>query len=260
MTYQMDHEARKERERLRAIEAWVDPNTIGYLKTIGVGTGWNCLELGAGGGSIAEWLCRRVGETGHVVATDLQTKFIEEINEPNLEVRKHDLRSDELEVSSFDLVHARALLEHLPEREQLMKKLVTTLKPGGWLLIESGDYLSLMAAEGDPDNLFDRAWPRFFDVLISNGMDPYYGRRLGAVLRENGLANVRLEGRVAEWGGSRPLTGIWLLMFQQFRNKVVDDGVLSAKDADEFIDLLEKPSFCAITPTVYSGWGQKPKS
>ena len=86
MTYQMDHEALKERERLRDIEAVLDPITINYLETIGVSIGWNCLELGAGGGSIAKRLSRRVGESGHVVATDLQTKFIEAIAEPNFEV------------------------------------------------------------------------------------------------------------------------------------------------------------------------------
>jgi hypothetical protein len=42
-----------------------------------------------GGGSIAEWLCRQVGGSGHVVATDLEPRFLEAINLSNLEVWRH---------------------------------------------------------------------------------------------------------------------------------------------------------------------------
>jgi hypothetical protein len=43
-----------------------------------VGPGWRCLEVGSGGGSIAAWLCDRVGPDGSVLATDLD---IEELLE-----------------------------------------------------------------------------------------------------------------------------------------------------------------------------------
>src|SRR5947209_18822430 len=103
MAYLFTHEDEAERERLAAIEAGLDPFTIECLEKIGVADGWHCLEVGAGAGSIAEWLCRRVGSSGRVVATDLQTKFLEAIDAPNLEARKHDIRNDELESGAFDL-------------------------------------------------------------------------------------------------------------------------------------------------------------
>jgi hypothetical protein len=46
------------------------------FESFGVGAGWRCLEVGASGGSIAEWLCGKVGPHGRVVATDLQTMSI----------------------------------------------------------------------------------------------------------------------------------------------------------------------------------------
>ena len=70
MPYVFTHEDKKERERLAAIEAIADPFTIECLEKIGVGEGWRCLEIGAGGGSIAEWLCGRVGPSGRVAGSE----------------------------------------------------------------------------------------------------------------------------------------------------------------------------------------------
>lgn len=107
MQYEFDQEWAEERERLAFREAVLDPGTIRHLEVLAVADGWRCLEVGAGGGSIAEWLCQRVGQAGGVVATDLKTKFLEAIGEPNLEVRRHNIATDELEEASFDLVHTR---------------------------------------------------------------------------------------------------------------------------------------------------------
>src|SRR5271156_5978343 len=73
-----------------------DPGTIRHLIEIGVSSGWHCLEIGAGGGSIATWLCDRVGSNGHVLATDIDTRFLETLNRSNLEVSRHDIESDPL--------------------------------------------------------------------------------------------------------------------------------------------------------------------
>src|SRR5262249_59261251 len=115
MPYLFDHVVKTERERLAAIEAAANPLTIECLEKIGVCEGWRCLEVGAGAGSIAEWLCHRVGPNGRVVATDLQTKFLETIDAHNLEIRQHDITTDELEADAFDLVSARKVLEHLAD-------------------------------------------------------------------------------------------------------------------------------------------------
>jgi len=45
---------------LAGIEATWDPGTRELLDSLGVGSGWSCLEAGAGAGSIAAWLAERV--------------------------------------------------------------------------------------------------------------------------------------------------------------------------------------------------------
>jgi len=82
-----------------AFERERDTGTIRYFEEIGVSSGWRCLEVGGGGGTIAEWLCQRVGTAGHVVATDLDTRLLEAILSPNIEVRRHDIVNDELEIN-----------------------------------------------------------------------------------------------------------------------------------------------------------------
>jgi hypothetical protein len=64
-------------ERLRTLEALFDPGTFANLEALGPATGWRCLEIGAGGGSVARRLCARAGPTGSVLATDLDPRFLE---------------------------------------------------------------------------------------------------------------------------------------------------------------------------------------
>jgi ubiquinone/menaquinone biosynthesis C-methylase UbiE len=77
--------------------------------------------VGGGGGSITEWLCQQVGPRGQVVATDINTRFLEALDYPNLEVRHHDILADELEPAAFDLVHVRFVLMHLAEPRRVVR-------------------------------------------------------------------------------------------------------------------------------------------
>jgi hypothetical protein len=61
------------------------------------------LEIGGGGGSIAEWLCRQVGSSGHVVATEIEPRFLEAIKESNLDVWRHDIIQEPLPEQRFTL-------------------------------------------------------------------------------------------------------------------------------------------------------------
>ena len=116
---------------------------------IGVSRGCSCLEVGAGGGSLVEWL---IGRGATVMAIDIDTRFIEPLASDVVEVRRVDLRTDELPQARFDLVHARLVLEHLTERRQILDRLAAALRPGGWLVIEDYDW-TCFGFEGD-----DRAW------------------------------------------------------------------------------------------------------
>src|SRR5947209_20607796 len=114
--YLLENAWEQQRQRLAGLEAWFDPGTRRHIERLGERNGWHCLEVGAGGGSIAAWLCQQVGPHGHVVATDLDTRFLEALDVPNLDVRRHNILTDDLPARVFDLVHTRFLVEHLADR------------------------------------------------------------------------------------------------------------------------------------------------
>ena len=94
--YTYDHAWTEERIRLAGLEAALDPGTREHLARLGVGSGRRCLEVGAGGGAVAFWLAERVAPGGTVVATDLETDFLEAeaARHPGPEVLRHDITAE----------------------------------------------------------------------------------------------------------------------------------------------------------------------
>ena len=120
-----------ERERLALWEHIEDARSQRHLAALGIQKGWRCLEVGAGHGSIARWLAEQVGPQGRVVATDLNPRFLTEIELPNVEVRQHDIRTDPLEPGLYDLAHCRAVLIHTPDPQRVVQHMVEALRLGG---------------------------------------------------------------------------------------------------------------------------------
>src|SRR5215467_10364022 len=114
-TYVFDQAWQKERDRLTALESLFDGSSRRLLADLGVGAGWRCLEVGCGAGSVARWLADRVGGSGHVLATDLDTRFLDGHGRANLDVRTHNIVTDPLAEASFDVIHARAVVEHVAD-------------------------------------------------------------------------------------------------------------------------------------------------
>jgi trans-aconitate methyltransferase len=129
-TYAFENAQALQPERLRLLAALLDDGTFRLLERLGVQPGWRCLEVGGGGGSVAAWLCDRTAPTGSVLATDLDTTVLRELERPNLEVRVHDVLRDELPEREFDLVHARLLLAWLADPERGLRRMLAPLRPG----------------------------------------------------------------------------------------------------------------------------------
>lgn len=264
--YVFDNAWEQERERLAGIESMYDPGTIRHLESIGVAEGWRCLEVGGGGGSIASWLCDRVGDRGSVLATDVDTRFLDALSKPNLEVRKHNIVADDLPSAAFDLAHTRLLLEHLPDRDQALKRIVSALRPGGWLLIEDFDVSRLLAK---PPGMFRypsvsarrgvKVIRSLVSVMHSAGADLTYGADLPGKLMEQGLVDIGAEMRSGlVWGGSRgTLMPAWTL--EQLRARLVESG-LSAKDVDREIATYGDPNTASFSAPMVSAWGRRPEA
>jgi len=98
--------------RFGALESIFDATTTRHMAACGVAPGWTCLEIGGGGGSIVKWLASRVGPSGRVVATDLNTRCLEGLGLSNVAVLRHDIASEPVPEDTFDLL-ARARADPL---------------------------------------------------------------------------------------------------------------------------------------------------
>src|SRR5438552_635680 len=129
--YLLDNVAPETGGRFAGLEACYDESTFGYLSALGLGEGWRCWEVGAGGGSVVRWMAAQVGESGSVLGTDLNLDWIDVEMPRQVELSRHDVTSDEILHSAYDLIHARLVLIHLPQRDQVIERLVAALAPGG---------------------------------------------------------------------------------------------------------------------------------
>jgi len=152
--YVWRHDLRGESDRLRLMSDLLDPSSRFHLLQTGVSTGWHCLEIGAGDGSLSQWLAQRVGPAGHVIASDIRTDLMERIAGGNLEVRKFDVVRDDPPDAPYDLIAIRALLHHLPERRAVVGKMARWLKPDGWLFIQDPDFYPTWTVEPPSKKIF----------------------------------------------------------------------------------------------------------
>ena len=251
--YVIDHGWGAEGERLALSDAWLDPTSIGRLEALGVAEGWRCLEAGAGSGSIARWLGRRVGPSGHVVAADIDTRFLDRRNEPNVEVLRHDLRSEDFPPDSFDLVHTRFVLEHLPDRVGVMKRAIDWLRPGGWVLFEEPDCYAAMVSP-------NRIWARHMAAYRAGCacVDLECGRALASEVRNLGLLDLGCDIHVSVVQGGSGLASWHRLTAAALRPLLLEAGLFSGEELDAVCEALERPDFLEPGFTVVAVWARKP--
>jgi SAM-dependent methyltransferase len=255
--YVMDNAAAQAEQRFEALQACYDPVTIRQLEAIGVAPGWSCLEVGAGGGSIAGWLADRVTPGGRVVVTDIDPRWLE-ARGPNIELRRHDIAADELEREAFDLAHERLVLLHLPQRARALRRMIGSLRPGGWLLIEDFDCSWLpLGPYGTPAqaDLFRRVIGALHHVLERAGLDMAYGRRFHGLLRQAGLADVHVEGHIVVSAGGSPGATLVRANLEQLRG---DLAGVSGEEVDRCCELLEDPDFSFSYQPMMCGRGRRP--
>ena len=258
--YIYDASLEDEHTRLHALEAILDPGSIRVLETIGVEKSWRCLEVGGGGGSIAYWLSQHAN---NVVATDLDTRFLERVPASNIEVRKHNVVTEPLEEDTYDLVHSRDVLEHIPEREAVLDKMVAALKPGGWLVAEDVDFMGALRREvfgekSDLTLLDARMWEAAITAMKARGVDPEYGRRLPWRLSARGLLDIGGDVR-GSFVGRGATAGMRLheLSLQQLRPLVVSTGIPEG-DIDRLLEAVRGGEYMGLGPIHVAAWGRKP--
>jgi SAM-dependent methyltransferase len=244
-----------ERARLDLLEQFTDPSTVRQLDAIGVGEGWRCLDVGAGGGSVTRLLAERVGDAGSVLSLDLDTRLLEPLAGARVEVRRHDLLADPLPEAAFDLVQARNLLMHLPGRLEALRRLLAAVRPGGWLAVCEPDF-NVMAMT-PLDRAWRRAWTGFCDAAVAGGWDPGYGGRLLGDLEALDLVDLHAEAVGRSWPGGAVGPRLFAGTLERLADRIVALGA-SVDDLSAAQRLLRDPTVTFRSPTITAAWGRRP--
>ena len=229
--------------------------------------GWRCLEVGAGRGSMSVWLAKKVGESGKVVATDIDVTYLKRIYLPNLEVRQHNILNDSvdaLDPGSFDMVCSRLTLFWLADKqESAIRRMVECLRPGGWLVDEDGDWGTL--APVDPSHAYYgrfHAAYRAGEWWTSRGYDPTFGRKLPVLFERCGLESIRHEATAEVVRGGSPWARWWQETFAGVHEWEQREHGLTEAQEEEYGALTAPwtdPSFWFLNALIHACRGQRPK-
>lgn len=237
-----------ELERLQLLESIFDPHTIDLLKKTGGFAGKHCLEVGAGAGSIMRWLSDEVGAEGQVTAVDLNDRFLKD-NTANVEVMIGDIQEMKLPAQSFDLIHVRYVLIHIPEGCYLIEKLWKLLKPGGHLVIEEPDFSirkpivsSLKETLQGFQNIHLACDHLFFD----GEMDAGFGTSMISWIQELIPHSIEVVNNSPVTQGGTDLARMMNLSAQQLKAAYLSTGKVTEADFELYRQFTEDPLSWAI--------------
>ncbi|WP_353234145.1 bifunctional 2-polyprenyl-6-hydroxyphenol methylase/3-demethylubiquinol 3-O-methyltransferase UbiG [Diaphorobacter ruginosibacter] len=120
----------------------INPLRLDWIDQISPLKGKNVLDVGCGGGILADSMARR---GAHVLGVDLATKALRvaqlhalETQTPNIEYREIAVEALAQErPASFDTVTCMEMLEHVPDPGSIVAACARLVKPGGWVFFST---------------------------------------------------------------------------------------------------------------------------
>jgi SAM-dependent methyltransferase len=262
-SYVFDNDSPHAPDQHTLLSRLLDPITTDRLRRLGAGPGHHCLEVGAGAGTVANWLADRIRPGGSVLATDINVRHLtglDRAGRPNLSVVQHDITSNRLPAGAFDLIHARLVLLHLPQRHAVLRRLLIALKPGGTLLLDEFDcgYAPILRLPPDADPaVFPRFNQAFIDHLSSAGADPRWGRHAPAALAAAGYTQIDVEIYLDPWPAGSAGCELHHSNSLHLRDGLHRHGATEA-DLSTLRTQLRTPGFMIASYPLYSVSGRRP--
>lgn len=256
--YLLDNQQLEAGQRFDALSVLFNPSTFRHAQALGLTTGWQVWEVGAGGPSVPEYLASQAGPSGHVLATDIDTSWLGG-DDSTYEVRRHDV-SSEPPPGFFDLVHARLVLVHVAKRAQALASMVDAVRPGGWLLLEEADPalqpLVCPDESGAEQKLANKLKHGFRKLMAERGVDLAYGRKLPRLLRDAGLDRVASDAYFPMGGPA--CTELERATVEQIRDALIAGGITTDTEVEQHLDNVRSSRLDLATSPMVSAWGQKP--
>ena len=120
----------------------INPLRLDWINQLGPVAGQRVLDVGCGGGILADAMARKGAE---VLGIDLATKALKvaqlhalEAQTPNVTYREISAEALALEQpAGFDIVTCMEMLEHVPDPGSVVRACATLVKPGGWVFFST---------------------------------------------------------------------------------------------------------------------------
>jgi 2-polyprenyl-3-methyl-5-hydroxy-6-metoxy-1,4-benzoquinol methylase len=243
--------------RLQVLEKVADPGSRRRILATGINSGWQCLEIGAGAGSIMNWMASIVGTEGKVTAVDLDTRFIKDTHLPNVEIVEADVNQVTFP-NLFDLIHLRNVVIHL-EDTAILTKLLKLLKPQGWLVIEEPDFSAARFISGTPaqQRAVERVNQAICQVFTNQGKDFALGIKLPSMLQQLGLQQIQVENDAPIVAGNSDLATMMKLSAQQLTEKYLATGKATPSDIQTYCEFAKSPTAWGIYLATVGVMAQK---
>ncbi|QTN29664.1 bifunctional 2-polyprenyl-6-hydroxyphenol methylase/3-demethylubiquinol 3-O-methyltransferase UbiG [Rhodoferax sp. AJA081-3] len=121
----------------------INPLRLDWIHSICPLTGLRALDVGCGGGILADSMARR--GAADVLGIDLSTKALKiaqlhalEAQTPNINYREVSAEALAAEApASFDVVTCMEMLEHVPDPASVVQACADLVKPGGWVFFST---------------------------------------------------------------------------------------------------------------------------
>ena len=237
------------------------------LYRVGVARATRVLDVGCGPLGVLDILSAWVGPAGQVIGLDNEPRMLtyaqQTIGErelANVELVPGDATRNGLPDDSFDGVHERLVLINHPSPQDIVQEMVRVTRPGGWVAVQELDSYSWMCEPGHP------AWDELLETLLrgwsATGQDPFIGRRLPALLRQAGLADVDGDAHAYRWYPGHPYQTLLLTFIGIYRHRLLEAELLDKERLDHLTDELRRhlnsPETLVVHPMLFQAWGRKP--
>lgn len=207
--------------------------------------GQELLDVGCGPGNITLELARRVAP-GRVVGVDVSASVIQTAREAQAAAGDADVSFEQESVyelpfadSSFDVVHAHQVLQHLADPVAALVEMRRVLRPGATLAVRETDYGAFVWAP--LDERLNRWMSIYHQITHHNGAEADAGRHLSSWVRRAGFAS--LEVTSSNWVFDRPEErqwwgGLWAdrVRESEFAHQGIEYGYTSAAELDDIAD------------------------
>jgi ubiquinone/menaquinone biosynthesis C-methylase UbiE len=239
------------------------------LRAAGIGGPMRVLDLGTGLGHVAFQVAELLDPDGSVLGIEQAERLLEIAEQRRAAAGAENVRFVQADARTFsarepfDAIVARLLLFHLPDREDVLRRQLDALRPGGTMVVVEFD---IGAMRAEPEVPLVAAVQRWIEAAFrSAGADPRIGAKAGQLLRRTGFADVSTFGIQSYFAPGDP-TGPLLCagVARSLAPQIVAQGIADEKELGldtlqaRIAEQVAARDAVMLPPAVVGAWGARP--